>query len=146
MKVNLMYDSDLNDDEIVLKISPNNKKADTIMKAFGEKDIDLIAGKLNDRIYLIELKDIECFYTYDNGVVFFSKGSQYKINEKLFELQQKYETRNFLRISKSVIINIEGVEYLVPDFNKKLIFKMNSGRQEYSSRSYYNEIKNKLGV
>jgi DNA-binding LytR/AlgR family response regulator len=51
-----------------------------------------------------------------------------------------------MRISKSVIVNIKKIEYLAPAFNKKLIFKLESGKEEYSSRTYYTKIKEKLGV
>ena len=146
MKINLEYDAKLKDDEVVIKVSPDNKKTDTLIKTLSNENIDCVAGKLDNKIYLVALEDIECFYAFEGSTVFSSKDKQYRINQKLFEVQEKYETKSFFRISKSVIINIKKVEYLAPAFNKQLVFKMESGREEYSSRTYYSKIKNRLGV
>lgn len=146
MKVNLEYDNTLSEDEIVLKVSSENKRVKSLMIALKEENTNSVVGKLDEKIYLIDLSNVECFFTYGNEVLFLANGIEYKVGQKLYELQYKFESKNFIRISKSTIINIKKVEYLAPAFNKKLIFKLDSGREEYSSRSYYSEIKNKLGV
>ena len=146
MKINFQYDEKLGADEIVLQVSPDNENAQSLVQALQGKDTNCVAGKIGEKIYLVDLKDVELFYSYDNGVMFSAKGSEYKANEKLFELEHKYGHKSFMRISKSVIVNIKKIEYLAPAFNKKLIFKMESGKEEYSSRTYYTQIREKLGV
>ena len=146
MKINLQYDEKLGADEIVLQVSPENENAQGLIQVLSGKDADCAAGKIGEKIYLVDLNEIELFYSYDNGVMFSANGSDYKTNEKLFELEQKYGHKSFMRISKSVIVNIKKIEYLAPAFNKKLIFKLESGKEEYSSRTYYTKIKEKLGV
>ena len=146
MKINLQYDEKLGADEIVLQVSPDNENAQSLVQALQGKDINCVAGKIGEKIYLVDLEDVELFYSYDSGVMFSANGSEYKANEKLFELEHKYGHKSFMRISKSVIVNIKKIEYLAPAFNKKLIFKMESGKEEYSSRTYYTKIREKLGV
>ena len=146
MKINLRYDDKLGADEIVLLVSPDNENAQGLIQALNVKDADCVAGKIGEKIYLVDLKDVELFYSYDGSVMFSANGSEYKANEKLFELEQKYGNKSFMRISKSAIVNIKKVEYLAPAFNKKLIFKLEDGKEEYSSRTYYTKIKEKLGV
>ncbi len=146
MKINLQFDERLGVDEIVLTVSPENDNAQSIIQSLESKSTNSVAGKIGEKIYLVNLKNIELFYSYDGSVMFLANGTEYMVNNKLFELENKYENKNFMRISKSSIVNIEKVDYLSPIFNKKLIFKMESGRQEYSSRTYYSDIKKRLGV
>ncbi len=146
MKVKIEYDGELKNDEVILRVSANNENVKNIVNALTSQSANHINGKMNEKIYLLEIEDVDCFYSYDNNVMFLANGLEYRTNEKLFELEMKYESKNFIRISKSVILNIKKVEYLAPEFNRKLMFKLECGRVEYSSRSYYTKIKEKLGV
>jgi DNA-binding LytR/AlgR family response regulator len=146
MKVNVKYRDDLQDNEIVLEVSPTNKNTNSYIRILNGESVDFITGKQDEKMFLIDLYDIESFYTKNGKVFFFSNGQEYFVSKKLYEIEEAYQHRLFMRISKAVIVNLNKVEYLAPAFNRQLKVKLFSGREEYSSRNYYKSIKERLEV
>lgn len=146
MAIKIIRDQKLPIDEINIFVSPLNKQVDDIINMINSDFSDFINGKKDEKIYIVKLSDVESFYTQDGYIKFYANEQEYRTGKKLFELEQKFLCLGFLRISKSTIINIKKVEYLSSILNQQLLFKMESGKEEYSSRSYYNKIRNALGV
>lgn len=69
----------------------------------------IVANK-NNEIYFIELKDIICFFSKDKYIYIRTKNDEYRVKYKLYEIEEKLDKRNFIRISKSCIINMEQAE------------------------------------
>lgn len=145
MEVKVEYDSGLKDDEICIRISPNCVNQENIIQILSDEVID-ITGKIDEKIYLLSVDQIESFYTLGQNIFASSQGNEYKIKEKLYEIEKRYENKNFMRISKSTIVNIKMIDYISPSINRQLMFKMVSGEKLYSSRSYNSKIKERIGV
>ncbi len=145
MKVKIEYDSSLNSDEIHLKISPDCANKDNILKILSN-EVSSVTARVGEKIYFLNLNDIESFYSLEQSVFALSNNTEYKIKEKLYEIESMFENKNFMRISKSTIINIKMIDYLSPTFNRTLMFKMKSGKTLYSSRSFNTKIKERIGV
>jgi len=81
-----------------------------------------------------------------NGRVYVDtlKGT-FKYKERLYELEEKLN-KNFVRISKSVLVNVEEIQSLEMEFNGKMKMNLKSGDVEYTSRSYLKDIKKALGL
>ncbi len=146
MKVKVKYDDQFQDNEIELTISPKNNNVNSYVKFLNGEDVRLVTGKRDNKLFLIDLINIESFYTQAGKVLFYSNGEEYEVSEKLYELDAKYRSKCFMRISKAVIVNLNKIEYLEPAFNRQLMLKLESGREEYSSRFFYKSIKERLGV
>lgn len=69
----------------------------------------IVANK-NNEIHFIELKDIICFFSKDKYIYIRTKNDEYRVKYKLYEIEEKLDKRNFIRISKSCIINMEQAE------------------------------------
>lgn len=68
-----------------------------------------VIGYINNEIYFIELKDVICFFSKDKYVFARTKDNSYKIKYKLYELNEIFEQKDFIRISNSCIININKI-------------------------------------
>lgn len=69
-----------------------------------------IIGNKNNEIYIIDLKDIICFFSRDKYNYIRTEEGEYKVKYKLYEIEKNLDKRNFIRISKSCIINMEQVK------------------------------------
>lgn len=53
---------------------------------------------------------------------------------------------NFMRISKSIIVNLRKIESVEASFNGMILLRMKNGSKEYVSRTYLPKIKQYLGI
>lgn len=69
-----------------------------------------IIGKQNNEIFLLKLKDILFFYSDEKYNYCKTQDGTYKVQQRLYELEEKLPKDKFIRISNSNIVNIEEVE------------------------------------
>ncbi len=65
---------------------------------------------------------------------------------RLYELEERFAGDGFIRASKAVVVNLDRVRSLRPDFGGRLILTMDSGEKLFASRQYAGDIKEKLGI
>lgn len=73
-------------------------------------------------------------------------GESYQIKNKLYELEERLLEFGFIRINKSVIINIRTIDEFMPWFSGKLLLKMKDGSELEVTKSYAQEFKKYIGM
>lgn len=68
----------------------------------------------------------------------------YILKEKLYELEARLPSKKFVRISKSVIANVNQLIRFKVSFNDTLCVYFKSGKKDYVSRTYIPAIKEAL--
>lgn len=116
----------------------------------NKKDTTLpghLTGQTGDNYELISYQDIILLET-ETGDIYARtrKGRDYRIKEKLYELEELLTGEGFIRINKSNIINILHINEIVPWFNGRLLLKLDNGKEVEVSRSYAGDFKNFLGL
>jgi len=86
-------------------------------------------------IYLIE--------TVNEKQVVHTKEETYETNRRLYELERLLPS-NFIRISKSVIMNIDKVRNYTPMLNGLMKVSMINSQVTYISRKYLKEVKDRI--
>jgi len=110
---------------------------------------DFVVTKTDDNIKLIALEKIQFLEADNNNVYCIIEDDKqiYKIKGKLYELEEKFESQGFIRVSKSNIINIKNISHIVPWFDNKLVIKFKGTRKKVEvTRTYLKKFKNYLGV
>lgn len=106
----------------------------------ADQDINierLIGKALNgEQFKVIDLKEIQYFYSEDSVVFASVDEIDYKVGYKLYNLEEKLVHKGFIRISKGVIINIQFVEEFMPWFARKLLLRMKNGTEFEVTKSY----------
>lgn len=70
----------------------------------------------------------------------------YETKMKLYELEERFRGTDFLRVSKSVILNLSKVKSLSPAFNGRFEATMKNGEKLIISRQYVPALKEKIGL
>ena len=106
-----------------------------------------LTGQAGDNYELISYQDIILLET-ETGDIYArtNRGKDYRIKEKLYELEELLAGEGFIRINKSNIVNILHINEIVPWFNGRLLLKLNNGKEVEVSRSYAGDFKNFLGL
>ena len=132
------------DEHIIVKchkMTPELLRALSLLKAHDK----LVAYNGND-IHRIESVSIYYFEVVDNKTFIYCKDKVYESKQKLYELEDLLENNDFLRISKSVILNLRKIKSLSPALNGRFEASLDNGERVIISRQYVSDLKRRLGV
>lgn len=106
-----------------------------------------IIGEANDRYTILNYHHICFFEARGNSIYGITGNGEYRVKEKLFELEAKLPQNRFIRINKSVIINISQVKEIIPWFGRRLLLRFDRVNMEMEvSKNYVRNFKEFLGI
>lgn len=108
-------------------------------------DSKLSAKKDNER-YLINSSDVLYFEAVDNRTFLYTADDVMEINQRLYELENILSEKDFARISKSQIVNINKIQSLKPELNRTMLATMCNNEQLSISRKYVKTIRSILSI
>lgn len=100
-----------------------------------------LTGSRDERIYQFNLSDIFYFEAVDERVFAYTKSNSYELKIRLYELENAYKDKHFVRCSKSFIINLMKLESISPALNGRFMAHMKNGENIVISRQYVPDIK-----
>lgn len=103
-------------------------------------------GSANGRIYNINKDDILYIESVDRKTFGYTESEVYELSYKLYEIEECYKLMDYMRISKSCIVNLRKVHSLKPDFGGKILATMENNEKLYISRQYAPILKEKIGL
>ena len=110
-------------------------KAQDALIAYDENEIHRIRPSA---VYYIEVVDNKTFL-YCKDRVFDSK-------QKLYEIEEVLANSDFLRISKSVIVNLSKIKSLSPALSGRFEAALDNSEKVIISRQYVGDLKKRLGI
>lgn len=105
-----------------------------------------LQAKKDDEWRFVNLFDILYFESVDNRTFLYTKDDVMEIKRRLYELEIILSEKDFFRISKSQIININKVKSLRPEINRTILATMCNGEQLYISRKYAPAIRRLISI
>ena len=144
MKITIETPKPGEEDEIIIRSAALDERLLKLIQALRAEE--KLTGYAEDRIVKLQPKDIYYFEAVDNHIFAYTAKETYEVHKKLFELEQEYEHTDFLRISKSVIVNISKIAYVKPSFNGRFEAKLKNDEKIIVSRQYVAALKKKLGI
>ena len=83
--------------------------------------------KIGQHLKLIQIEEIECFYTENKGVyISTTTGRSYLLDTTLDALEPNLNPDQFFKISRKFIVNINAIKDMVSYTNSRLQIKLNS--------------------
>lgn len=144
MKITIETPKPGEEDEVIIRCAKVDDKLMRLLCALREDE--RLTGYLEDKIVKLSLKDIYYFEAVDNKIFAYASEETYEIRRKLYELEQDFVHTDFLRISKSAIVNTSKIAYVKPIFNGRFEAKLKNGEKIIISRQYVAELKKKIGI
>lgn len=91
--------------------------------------------------YEIAVADI-CYAESVEGKTFLYTGKHvYETSHRLYELEEMLKSKHFLRISKSMLVNLMKIRSIQPAFNGRFTAVLRSGEKIIISRNYVKTLK-----
>lgn len=145
MKITIEDPKDGGEDEIIIRckqIDENLLKLVYALKA-GQEKLTVTQGT---EIVQVMPGAVFYFEAVDNKVFLYLEKDVYETKLKLYELEERFRGTDFVRVSKSVILNLSKVKSLSPAFNGRFEATMKNNERLIVSRAYVPVLKEKLGL
>jgi len=111
------------------------EQGSAVLIGYNENEISKVDTTM---VFYIETVDNKCFLYCEQNV--------YESKQKLYELEEILSNDDFLRVSKSAIINLSKVKSLAPALYGRMEAILSNGEKMIISRQYVGELKKNLGL
>ena len=145
MKITIETPKEGEEDEIIVRCASLNDRLMKLIAALRTEESPL-TGYMDDKIVKLAPKDVFYFEAVDNKVFAYTGGGVYEVRKKLYEIEKEYGDTDFLRISKSAVVNVAKIAYIRPLINGRFEAKLKNEEKIIISRQYVIELKKKLGI
>jgi DNA-binding LytR/AlgR family response regulator len=148
LRVELKIDPDIAQATAVInapKVTPELLSLVEMLEGTEDK-ASLLVAKTDDKFFVIEPDQVDIIRAEGGEINAYNrKAEAFVISKPLTEILESMPS-NFVRISKSAIVNISRVDHLSNSFNGTMYIVMKNGVNDYISRKYLGDFKKRLGM
>ena len=145
LKIVINEDKSIEETEVIINCRQTDEQILRIcagLRMFDKK----VTGVLDEQIFLLNISDILYIETVDRKTFLYTAGQVYETPLKLYELEERLAGDDFIRATKSSILNFGKVKSLRGDFGGRLLCTLENGEKVTVNRQYTSAIKQKLGL
>ncbi|WP_342493347.1 LytTR family DNA-binding domain-containing protein [Bacillus sp. FSL W7-1346] len=99
-----------------------------------------------ERVKKVYYHDILYIESVDKRSFLYTSDGVFLLKEKLFELEKQLEAHDYVRISKSMILNIDSIAAISPKTSGRFEASLTNKEKVMISRFYIQALKEKLGL
>lgn len=103
-----------------------------------------LTGVIEGKQYEVPVTDVYYVEAVDDAVFIYGQQKVYEARQKLYELEGILREKYFLRVSKSLILNLMKVKSIKPALNGRYSAILQSDEEVIISRKYVPELKRAL--
>ena len=145
MKITIQTDASVQETTLNITCREITPELERLIEALRVTDKKL-SVKVNGEIRLIDLKAILYVETVERWTFIYTEDGVFETSLRLYELEAMLAEHNFFRINKSTLLNLNKIESLKSDIDRKIRVRLKNGYQLIISRTYSEEFKSKIGV
>ena len=138
MQIEIKIDEKCKEPKIIVMTDKMTDEVNAIIKRLSDEQPQVIAGFREDVVEVLEPSEI---YR-----VFAESGKEYALRLRLYEAEQRLDSKTFVRISNSDIINLRKVKSFDLSFVGTICITLSNGTVTYVSRRSVAKIKQLLGM
>lgn len=144
MKIVIEESHDGEEDQIIIKCREMTDELIHLLAMIKSHDT-LIAYDGNN-IHRIQPKEIYYIEVVDNKTFLYCKNKVLESKQKLYELDNFLSKSDFLRVSKSVLLNLSKIKTLSPALSGRFEATLSNNEKIIISRQYVSDLKKILGI
>lgn len=145
MRIEINVDEEAEDLKISVTCRQLTPDVEKILATLRMMNYQLTAKK-DGEIHLIDIAQVIYIESVERKCFIYTADEVYESDFKLYELEQQLEQYGFFRVSKSFLIQLQSIQSLKADINRRIRITMVGGEQIIASRQYADELKRRLGV
>ena len=146
MQVEIKIDSTCEEPKVVILTNKMTDEISALVKKISEEAPQVISGFRNDALEVLEQSKILRIYASAGKIFATTTSGEYILRLRLYELEERLDKNQFVRISNSEIINLKEVRSFDLSFTGTICVSLSDGTITYVSRRYVKKIKQVLGI
>ena len=143
MKITLNQDPAFPETEVIINCSQADEDILHLVAMLRIHQRKLV-GTREGESYLLDAKDILYIDTADKRTFLYTREAVYESTLRLYELEEGLGGLEFLRSSRSALVNFRRVQSIRPALGGRLLVTMEGGARLYMSRQYAAAWREKL--
>lgn len=148
MKAEIRLSTDVNEPYVIIHAGKLTPEIEELAKRIENEKLteNVFAVKRENLIYILEPNEVQIVRTEGNEIVAYDTTKKRFIADKrLYEIETLLG-HQFIRISKSAIVNIKKIDHVDVRFSGMMNVVMKNGINEYISRRHMGDFKRRLGL
>ena len=146
MQIELNIDPSCAQPKIIIQAAALTDEVNAIMQKLSEDAPQLLTGTRDGKLEILEPAALIRVYAGAGKVFAVTKNGEYTLRLRLYELENRLNPHQFVRISNSEIINLKMVESLDLNLAGTICVRLKTGLTTYVSRRYLRKLKEILGI
>lgn len=145
MKITIQTDASVQETTLNITCREITPELERLIEALRLSDKKL-SVRVNGEIRLIDLKSILYAETVERNSFIYTEDGVFESQLRLYELEAMLAEHHFIRVNKSTLVNLNMIESLKSDIDRRIRVTLKNGYQLIISRAYAEDFKAKLGV
>ncbi|MCI8711540.1 MAG: LytTR family transcriptional regulator [Ruminococcus sp.] len=146
MQVEIRIDESCAKPKIIIMTASMTEEINRVVAMLSENVPQIISGSKDDKVEVLEQANLIRIYASGGKVFAATDKGEYVLRLRLYELEERLDARQFVRISNSEIVNLRKVSNFDLSFTGTICVKLQDGTVTYVSRRYVPKIKKILGL
>ena len=146
MQVEIRIDSACPEPKVVILTAAVTEEVNELVKKLSADAPHVISGMKDGKVEVLEPADLIRVYTRAGKIYAVTEKGEYVLRLRLYEVEQRLNPHQFVRISNSEIINLKKIDYFDLSFTGTICVKLRGGTVTYISRRYVPKVKAILGI
>ena len=114
------------------------------IEAFVKSRQGSLSGQLDAKRYEVPIAELYYIESVDGKTFLYTREQVYETSYRVYELESLLRPKHFLRVSKSMLLNLMKIRSIQPALNGRLSAVLRSGEEVIISRSYVKDLKSAL--
>ncbi|MGE6631608.1 LytTR family DNA-binding domain-containing protein [Bacillus sp. NPDC077027] len=124
-----------------------NEQIERLVQQIEQSTLFVLAkDPVKESMHKVFFKDILYIESVDKRTFLYTDEGVFLLKEKLFELEDLLKDFDYVRVSKSMILNLDKIQAIAATTSGRFRATLNNGESVMISRFYVKKLKEKLGI
>ena len=132
--------------EVEIRCRTRDREVDALIAGIKNAASFLVGEKENGDLCQVPVARIFYFEAIEGKVFAYLEKDLIKIRSTLYEVESTYQSNHFVRISKSVVVNLRMITNIRPEEGRRVRIEMKNQEYLIVSKHYVSNLKKALGM
>ncbi|MHC1748927.1 MAG: LytTR family DNA-binding domain-containing protein [Cellulosilyticaceae bacterium] len=142
MKINKYLDANLQESRVDIYYQREDSEVKLLLDYL--KETHTLMGNVDGTKKVLKPNQIYYFETVDHKCFAYTEDEVYKVDLSLQEVEDIYMDKGFIRVNKSMVLNVLKVDYIKMEVNMRINAYLENGECIIINRSYRSSFNTKL--
>jgi DNA-binding LytR/AlgR family response regulator len=146
MDVEVSIEKNLPKPKVVIHTAEMTQEVTDLVRRLSEYNEHTLVGYKNEEAILLKPEEIYRIYSQGQKVFVQTQKDTVQLKFRLYEIEERFQGTQLIRISNSEIVNLKKVKSLDLSISGTITMKFVNGEKSFVSRRYVEKIKNYIGL